>query len=75
MDFKEAELMKRSWQLDVRIDATTPSKQKSKKDVPLWAVFIAVGVIGIALFVAGLLVGQAILSGSEVVFGVGVKLP
>ena len=67
--------MKRSWQLDVRIDATTPSKQKSKKNVSLWAVFIVAGVIGSVLFAVGLLVGQAIFSGSEVVFGVGIKLP
>lgn len=66
--------MKRSWQFDVRIDSTTPSKQKSKTDIPLWGVFLVAVVVGIGFFVIGLLVGQAILSGSEVVFGVGVKL-
>ena len=66
--------MNRSWQFKMQIIVTDPDEQGHKKGIPLWAVLIAVGIVGIGLFTIGLLVGQAIPSVLEVAVGVGVEL-
>lgn len=43
------------WQIEIRITATGPDEPRGKNGIPPWMVLIAVGIIVVGLFVAGLL--------------------